>query len=57
MAKQLKKIKGQFILSINDRPEIRETFKGFKMQEVALTYSVASARATKAHELIITGVK
>lgn len=54
MATQLSEIKGKFILSINDVPEIREIFKAFDMEEVSLNYSVARNKATKAKELIIS---
>ena len=46
-------IKGRFILSINDRPEVRAIFAGFTMEEVALNYRV-SGRVTPARELIIS---
>ena len=55
LAKQLRGIKGEFILSINDCDEIRETFKGFEMEEVSLTYSIAGGKGTKARELIVKG--
>lgn len=54
MADVLGAIKGAFILSINDLPEIREIFAGFMMEPVKLTYSISSAGGTEAAELIIT---
>lgn len=55
MATQLAKIKGRFILSINNRPEVVETFKAFDMEEVELTYSIAGrGTQTPARELIIS---
>ncbi len=54
MAQTLRDIKGQFILSINDVPEIREIFSGFHFEEAALKYSVSRGAATDAKELIIT---
>jgi DNA adenine methylase len=56
MARQLAGIAGQFILSINDTPFIRETFAGFRIDEVLTTWTVSSAssgRAMKVTELII----
>lgn len=50
----LKALKGRFILSINDVPEIREMFGWADMEAVELTYRL-SGRATRAGELIITG--
>jgi DNA adenine methylase len=47
-------LQGRFILSLNDRPEVREMFAGFAMEEVALSYQV-SGKATPARELIISG--
>lgn len=53
MAERLANLQGQFILSINDRPEIRELFAGFHLDEAELTYQVSGA-PTPARELIIT---
>ncbi|MFH0303213.1 DNA adenine methylase [Bradyrhizobium sp. 31Argb] len=56
MAEVLTRIKGRFILSINDVPEIRRTFAGFRLRPVRLTYTVAgSSNARPARELIISG--
>ncbi|MFV0294580.1 MAG: DNA adenine methylase [Hyphomicrobiaceae bacterium] len=54
MADILGKIDGAFLLSINDRPEIRETFSGFQVEEVRLNYSVSASKSTEARELIIS---
>ncbi len=55
MAKLLKDIKGTFILSLNDREEIRDIFKGFYMQGVKTTYTVSiGSHNTKAKELLIS---
>ena len=54
LAGLLRAIKGRFVLSINDVPEIRTLFEGLDIQPVTLTYSVAEAAATEAKELIIT---
>lgn len=55
LADTLAKIKGTFLLSINDVPEIREVFAGFDMAEVETTYTVASkdGAGKKARELIV----
>lgn len=55
LARRLKRLKGRFLMSINDVPEIRETFKGFAFEEVELLYSVAGGKGTKARELIVGG--
>ena len=56
LAGALKALQGRFILSINDRPEVRAVFKGFKMEAVETTYTIAGKGQTqRAGELIITG--
>lgn len=54
MAKQLAGLKGRFVLSINDVPEIRSIFARFAIEEVQLTYSVSGGVGSKAKELIIS---
>jgi len=54
MAEVLGRLQGRFILSINDRPEVREIFSAFDQVDVDVTYSVGGT-PTKAGELIITG--
>ncbi|MBT9386885.1 DNA adenine methylase [Pseudooceanicola sp. CBS1P-1] len=54
MAELLAGIKGAFILSINDRPEVRALFADFRCEEVGLSYSVAQGGATEARELILS---
>jgi DNA adenine methylase len=56
MAEQLAGIAGQFVMSINDTPFIRETFAAFAIEEVQTTWTVSSAsagRSLKVTELII----
>ncbi|TIW38958.1 MAG: DNA adenine methylase, partial [Mesorhizobium sp.] len=53
IATRLRALKGRFILSINDVPEIREAFAGFSFEEVELTYSVAGGVGRPAKELVI----
>jgi DNA adenine methylase len=47
-------LKAKFILSINDLPEMRETFKGFEIKAVSLKYTVAEKKATVGKELLIS---
>lgn len=55
-------IKGRFILSINDVPDIRMIFKSFRLRKVTTTYSVANARGSSADrgsrraELLVTNM-
>lgn len=55
LAAVLHKLKGKFILSINDVPESRDIFDGFAMDQVELNYTVGRKGAKKVTELIITG--
>ena len=55
MADRLARLKGHFILSINDVPAIRETFAAFAMETVDLLYSVGGGQGRPARELIIEG--
>ncbi|MFT8834322.1 MAG: hypothetical protein ABF883_02930 [Acetobacter sp.] len=45
MAEWLGRIKGRFILSLNDRPEVREVFAAFDIEAVKVNYSVSSKGA------------
>lgn len=47
-------LKGRFILSINDHPEVRDIFADFAIEEVSLNYRI-SGKVTPARELIISG--
>jgi len=53
----LDKVKGKFILSLNDVPEIRHLYKGFNMESVNTVYNVSGAKKTKAKELLIMNYK
>jgi DNA adenine methylase len=56
MAAQLAGIAGQFVLSINATPFVRETFAAFQIEEVETTWTISSAgagRGTRTTELII----
>jgi len=55
LAEHLDAIKGKFIMSINDRPEIRTTFSRFEQLEVTTNYQVGGMkRAKQAGELLIS---
>lgn len=54
MADKLQAIEGRFLLSINDRPEIREMFAWAEIEAVTTTYSIAGGdKASPAAELLI----
>ncbi len=52
LADTLKGIQGQFMLSINDHPEMLEVFKDFNQKEVSLLYTVGQKGPVEANELI-----
>lgn len=59
LAEQLGRIDGRFLLSINDVPEIRETFAAFHQKEVETTYAIGTKQAgagKRVGELIISNV-
>ncbi len=51
----LQGLKGSFIMSLNDVPEIRDIFSEFAIESVETTYSIAKAGTKKAAEVIIMG--
>ncbi len=56
LARLLQKIKGKFLLSINNHPEIRKLYKGLPRLKVKVKYSVSLDKSPKARdreELII----
>ncbi len=50
----LKTIKGRFILSLNDTPQVRELFKDFTIEQADVTYSVSKTGCCNRSELIIS---
>lgn len=55
LAETLATLKGRFILSLNDRVELRRLFARFRIARVATTYTIAGkARPQRVRELIIT---
>ncbi|PCI85794.1 MAG: DNA methyltransferase [Hyphomicrobiales bacterium] len=50
----LKGLKGRFILSLNDRPEVREIFNSFEIEVVNVTYTLASKSAKKVGEVMVS---
>lgn len=47
LAELLGKISGNFMMSINDVKEIREIFKGFRIEEITTTYNTAASVGSK----------
>ena len=55
LAERLGRLKGRFILSINDVPEVRKLFAGFAIEPAELLYSLNGGKGSAARELIICG--
>ncbi|MGV3511915.1 MAG: DNA adenine methylase [Novosphingobium sp.] len=55
MAEQLRGIRGRFILSLNDHPEVRRIFEGFAIEGAQVRYSVGGmANSKEFGEVIIS---
>lgn len=48
LAEQLREIRGRFILSLNDRPEVRAIFADFTIEPVRTSYSISGGRGDSA---------
>jgi DNA adenine methylase len=55
MADNLKGLRGRFILSLNDIPEVRRIFKSFEMETVDCTYSIRGGKGKSVTEVVIFG--
>lgn len=55
LAELLSGLKGQFILSLNDTPGVRNVFAQFNITETSVVYTVRGTRPKRAGELIISG--
>lgn len=56
LATILKVIKGKYIMSLNDVPQIREIFKGFYIKEVQTRYTMRQLKKPLVSELLISNV-
>lgn len=55
LAEQLGKLRGRFILSLNDHPDVRRIFAGFAIEPVTTTYSISGGRSSaRAAEVLIS---
>ena len=54
MAARLAKLRGKFILSLNDVPEVRTLFKDFTIRTVELAYTAQKVAGRRYRELLIT---
>jgi DNA adenine methylase len=57
LAEQLKTIRGKFILSLNDVPEVRKLFRDFYIREVELHYTAQKHAGRRYHEVLIMNFK
>lgn len=55
LAMRLAEIKGRFVLSINDVPEIREIFRRFRVEAIMTRYTIARGEGVEAAEVLIFG--
>lgn len=53
MAERLSAIQGRFIISLNDRPEVRDTFARYPMASVGLIYTINGGEGKDVGEVII----
>ena len=53
LALLLRTIKGKFLLSVNDRPELREIFRGFHFTKISVPYSIQKHAGRRYGELLI----
>jgi DNA adenine methylase len=53
MAQRLEKLRGKFILSLNDVPEVRALFRQFDIQGVELAYTAQKVAGRRYREVII----
>jgi DNA adenine methylase len=53
MAMQLAGIRGKFILSLNDTPDVREVFKAFDIEAVKTKYTCSNGKNVPAGEVLI----
>lgn len=54
LAERLRAIRGKFVLSINDEPEVRQIFHGFRQRGIDLHYTAQKAAGKRYPELLIT---
>lgn len=54
LEQRLRALKGKFVLSLNDVPEVRRIFRGFRFQEIELAYTAQQIAGKRFRELLIT---
>lgn len=56
LAEVLSGIKGRFMMSINDAPQIRRIFAAYHVAEIETTYSISDSAAQRVVELIFSNI-
>lgn len=54
LADALAGLRGRFLMSINDTPEVRATFAAFDLAEVSTTYTISAKGAVQRPELLVS---
>lgn len=54
LAERLVKLRGKFVLSLNDLPEVRDCFRRFNFREIELAYTAQKKAGKRYRELLIT---
>jgi DNA adenine methylase len=54
LEEHLRKVRGKFVLSLNDLPEVRAQFHRFKIQEVKIAYTAQKTSGKRYSEVLIT---
>ena len=55
LAELLRGMRGRFLLSLNDTPEVRALFDGFEIEAVQTSYTIAQRGAKPVGEVLISG--
>ena len=54
LEKRLRRLRGKFVLSLNDVPDVRKIFRRFRFQEIDLAYTAQQVPGKRYPELLIT---
>lgn len=57
LSERLGKLKGKFVLSMNDTAEVRQIFRPFHIREIELAYTAQQTAGKRFRELLITNYK
>ena len=57
MEERLRDIRGKFILSLNDIPEVRALFRRYNVRQVELPYTAQKSAGRRYREVLITNFK